>query len=173
MTCMEPRPRALPVSDLTALFGVLVTVHAHLMADELPPNLVHRLLKRLTDHGPLPEGASAGEMNALLADLCQRMHWAMSEDYGDYPEPLPRRTSYYLDIPDEPDVVAACMAALTDLGGEVSPQPIEHRTRSDRRQIAASFPDLPPDPSHQARIAQLSSLASRYGGRYAGFSACA
>jgi hypothetical protein len=155
------------MSDLEAVFGVLVTVHAHLTIDELPPDLVRRLLVRLTDHGPLPSGASAGELNAVLADLCQRMHWAMSEDYGDFPEPTPRRTVYYLDVPDE--AVDACMEALTDLGGEVSFQGLEHHTRSDRRQIAAAFPDLPPDPSHHARIAQLSSLAQRYGGRYAGF----
>jgi hypothetical protein len=158
------------MSDLEAIFGVLVTVHARLMADELAPDLVRRLLDRLTDHGPLPEGASAGELNALLADLCQRMHWAMSEDYGDYPEPMPRRTIYYVDVPAESEAVDACMAALTDLGGEVSLQRIEDRTRSDRKQISAAFPDLPPDPSHHARIAQLSSLARRYGGRYAGFS---
>ncbi|UWP81582.1 hypothetical protein [Dactylosporangium fulvum] len=95
----------------------------------------------------------------------------MSEDYGDYPEPSPRRTFYYVDIPDEPDIVAACMAALTDLGGEVSDQSIEGRTRPDRRHIAAAFTDLPPDPGHHARVAQLSSLARRYGGRYAGFGA--
>ncbi|MFG2039922.1 hypothetical protein [Dactylosporangium sp. NPDC048998] len=157
------------MSDLEAIFGVLVTVHAHLMADELAPDLVRSLLDRLTDHGPLPEGASAGELNALLADLCQRMHWAMSEEYGDYPAPKPRRTVYYVDVPDEPEVVDACMAALTDLGGEVSLQRIEDRSSSGGQQIAAAFPDLPPDPSHHARIAQLSSLARRYGGRYAGF----
>ncbi|HTJ32689.1 MAG TPA: hypothetical protein VL738_05615 [Dactylosporangium sp.] len=157
---MEPSPRALPMPDLEALFGVLVTVHAHLMVDELPPDLVRRLLDRLTDHGPLPAGASAGEMNALLADLCQRMHWAMSEEYGDYPEPQPRRTTYYLEIPDE--AVAACVAALDDLGGEV----LQGRPR-----IAVAFADLPPDPGHHARVAQLSSLAHQHGGRYAGFGA--
>jgi hypothetical protein len=42
------------MSDLEALFGVLVTVHDHLMDDELPPHLVRRLLERLITHGPLP-----------------------------------------------------------------------------------------------------------------------
>ncbi|MFU8875468.1 hypothetical protein [Micromonospora sp. SL4-19] len=166
---MEPRTRALPRSDLGAIFGVLVIVHGHLLAGELPPDLVRRLVDRLTDHGPLPEGASAGELNALLADLCQRMHWAMAEEYGDYPEPMPRRTIYYLEVPDE--AVDACVAALAVLGGEVSLQPIEDGTRSNGRQIAAAFSDLPPDPSHHARVAQLSSLASRCGGHYSGFGA--
>ncbi|MEV0811371.1 hypothetical protein [Micromonospora sp. NPDC050200] len=168
---MESPTRALPMSDLQALFGVLVTVHGHLMADELPPDLVRRLLSRLTDHGPLPDGASAGEMNALLADLCQRMHWAMSEEYGDYPEPSPRRTTYYLDLPNEPETVAACIASLTDLGGQASEQSLERPVPPSRRHIAAAFPDLPPDAAHHARVAQLAALARRYGGRYAGFGA--
>jgi hypothetical protein len=154
--------------DLTALFGVLVTVHSHLMVDQLPPELVRRLLDRLTGHGPLADGASAGELNALLADLCQRMHWAMSADPADYPEPAPRRTTYYLDIPV--DTVDACTAALTELGGAVS-EHLEGRTQPDHRHIAVAFPDLPPDPGHHARVAQLSLLASRHGGRYAGFGA--
>ncbi|MEU2612615.1 hypothetical protein ABZ570_13715 [Micromonospora sp. NPDC007271] len=166
---MEPRTRALPRSDLEAIFGVLVTVHGHLLADELPPDLVRRLVDRLTDRGPLPEGASVGQLNALLADLCQRMHWAMAEDRGDYPEPMPRRTVYHLDVPDE--AVDACVAALTALGGEVSLQPAEDGTHPNRRRIAAAFPDLPPDPSHHARVAQLSLLATRCGGHFSGFGA--
>ncbi|UWP81581.1 hypothetical protein [Dactylosporangium fulvum] len=59
---MKSHPRVLPPPDLEALFGVLVTVHARLLADELPPDLVRQLLNRLTDHGPLPEGASAGAL---------------------------------------------------------------------------------------------------------------
>lgn len=166
---VAPRTRALPRRDLEAIFGVLVVVHGHLLADKLPPDLVRRLVDRLTDHGPLPEGASAGQLNALLADLGQRMHWAMAEEYGDYPEPMPRRTTYHLDVPDE--AVDACVAELADLGGEVSLQPTEDGTHPDRRRIAAAFPDLPPDPSHHARVAQLSSLANRCGGHYLGFGA--
>ncbi|WP_433087973.1 hypothetical protein ACQP1P_18790 [Dactylosporangium sp. CA-052675] len=167
---MEAHPRALPLPELEALFGVLVTVHAQLTTDELPPELVRRLLERLTDHGPLPRGASAGALNALLADLCQRMHWAMSDDYGDYPPPAPRRTVHHVDLPDDPGTVDACVADLAELGAEVSDQ-TEGRTRPGHRHIAAAFPELPPDPGHHARVAQLSALAQRHGGRYAGFGA--
>ncbi|MEU4425539.1 hypothetical protein AB0F81_33370 [Actinoplanes sp. NPDC024001] len=81
---------------------------------------------------------------------------------GDYPEPTPRRTTYYLEVPEhESD---ACAAAPTDLGAEVSRHP-----REDGRQIAAAFPDLPPDPVHQARVAQLTALAHRHGGEFTGF----
>lgn len=112
------------MSDLEAIFDVVTIVHGHLLEDELAPDMVQAPLSRLTNDGPLPTGASAGELNALLADLCQRMHWAMLA-HDDYPEPRPRQTTYYLDVPDEE--VENCMAALTDLGGDVSRPPAEDR----------------------------------------------
>jgi hypothetical protein len=54
------------------------------------------------------------------------------------------------------------VADLTELGGEIG----RHRPP-----IAVAFPDLPPDPGHHARVAELSQLARRHGGRYAGFGA--
>ena len=167
MVCMEAPTRPLPSSDLQAIFGVLVTVHGHLTADDLPPYLVRHLLNRLTEHGPLPDGASAGQLNAVLADLCQRMHWAMSEDYGDYPDPSPQRTAHYFDVPN--DAVAACIAHVTELGGQVIEQSPKRPVPAGRRHIAAAFPDLPPDPDHHARVVELTALAHRYGGSYAGF----
>ncbi len=164
---VEPQTRALPESDLDAIFGVVAVVHGHLLDDELPPDLIRRLLRRLISHGPLAEGASAGELNALLADLCQRIHWATSEDYGDYPEPRPRLTTYYLAVPD--DEIESFMAALTDLGGDVSRSPADADSRELGWQIAVAFPDLPPDPSHHARVEQLSSLARHHGGQFTGF----
>jgi len=163
---VEPQPRALPESDLEAIFGVLAVVHGNLSADQLPPGLVRQLVNRLTGHGPLPDGASPGELNALLGDLCQRMHWAMSHDYGDYPEPMSRRTTYYLDVPD--GEIDTCTTALINLGGEVSRHQVDAAPSSGGH-IAVAFPDLPPDPSHHARVAQLSTLARRHGGEFAGF----
>jgi hypothetical protein len=165
---VEPQSRILSASDLEAILGVLVVVHGHLLADELPPDLTRRLISRLRHHGPLPADATPGELNALLADLCQRMHWAMSEDPGGYPGPAPRRTMYFLDIPN--GQIVACTAALLDLGGEVSRQSSGDSGTSAGWQLAASFPELPPDPGHHARVAQLSSLASRHGGQFSGFS---
>jgi hypothetical protein len=140
---VEPQSRALPESDLEAIFGVLAVVHGNLLADQLLPDLVRQLVNRLTRHGPLPDGASPGELNALLGDLCQRMHWAMSYDYGDYPEPMPRRTTYYLDIPD--GEIDACTTALINVGGEVRRHRIDDTAHPNGGQIAAAFPDLPPD----------------------------
>ncbi|MET7949755.1 hypothetical protein [Micromonospora sp. NPDC005324] len=166
---MEPQPRVLPTADLQAIFGVLVTVHSRLLADQLPADLTAALMQRLIRHGPLAEGASAGEMNALLADLCQRMHWAMSEGYGDYPESMPRRTIYVVEVPEE--AVDGCMTALVGQGGqEVALRRVdETEIPPNIRQISATFADLPPDPGHQVRVDHLSVLAQRYGGRFAGF----
>lgn len=166
MARVEPQSRALPGPDLEAIFGVLAVVHGNLLAGQLPLDLVRQLINRLTRHGPLPDGASPGELNALMSDLCQRMHWAMSHDYGDYPEPMSRRTTYYLDVPKgETD---ACTTALINLGGEVSPHRNDDANHPSQH-IAVAFPDLPPDPGHHARVAQLSTLVRRHGGEFAGF----
>jgi hypothetical protein len=63
---VEPQTQVLPESDLEAIFGVLAVVHGNLLADQLPPDLVRQLVNRLTRYGPLPDGASPGELNALL-----------------------------------------------------------------------------------------------------------
>ena len=78
--------RALPEGDLEAIFGVVVVLEGELLNGELPSDLTRRLIRRLTEHGPLPKGATAGELRALLADLGQRLHWAMGVDMP-YPDP--------------------------------------------------------------------------------------
>jgi hypothetical protein len=164
VTRVEPQPRALPAPDLETIFSVVATVHGELLAGSLPPDLVRRLIGRATGRGQLPDGASPGELNAVLADLCQRLHWAMGHGAG-YPAPAPRRTTYHLDIPDH--AADACAAELAGLGGTVHMRHAE----PGRRHIDVDFPDLPPDPGHRARVAQLSALAERHGGEFTGFGA--
>jgi hypothetical protein len=172
-----PQPRALPTSDLAALLGVLAVVHGELLAGELPPAVVRRLIDRLTRHGPLPEGASAGQLQALFGDLGQRLHWAMGGDSGGgggccdgdgdgYPEAAPRETTYHLDVPD--GAVEACAAELRGLGGDVRPGPAGARAAPGRRRVSVVFPDLAPDPEYHARVDRLSAVARRHGGEFAG-----
>jgi hypothetical protein len=113
---VESSGRALPTSDHQAILGVLSIVQGYLMAGELPADLTDRLIDRLSRHGSLPEGASAGQLNLLLGDLAQRMHWAMSDEDTDYPGTSPLRNSFHLELPG--DAVASCVQALTELNGE-------------------------------------------------------
>ncbi|GAA0488053.1 hypothetical protein Ade02nite_12330 [Paractinoplanes deccanensis] len=151
---MERQTRALPQEDLAALLGLVVVVDGELLAGRLPPELTERLISRL-----LPAGASAGELNAALSDLAQRLHWAAGHGV-DHPPPM-RHTGHELAVPA--GAVAACVAALREMGAESvreEPGPM----------IVAAFPELAPDPAYERRVEQLTALAATCGGEYRGAS---
>ena len=158
----------------------------HLVGGDLPFDLTRHLIRRLTEHGPLPAGSTAGALNAALTDLAQRLHWASSTDM-DYPAPMPHRTNYQLTIPA--GAVAACIVALREAGAAdihdgpptttgwqmrpTGPDGALERHSTDvpnGRTVTATFPELAPDPAYQERIGQLSTLAEHHGGRYEGAS---
>lgn len=156
--------RALPYEDLAALHSVVAVLDGHLVGGDLPPDLTRHLIRRLTDRGPLPAGATAGTLNAALTDLAQRLHWAIGHDM-EYPAAMPHRTTYQLVVPA--GSVAACLAALREMGaGDIHDGPPVPEGRS----ITVSFPELAPDPAYRRRTVQLSALAERHGGRYDGAS---
>jgi hypothetical protein len=167
----ERTTRALPFADLEALLGVVAVLQGHLIGGELPPGLTRDLVRRLIEHGPLPEGSTAGGLNAALSDLGQRLHWAMGTE-TDYPAAMPHRTNYLLDVPA--GAVAACVAALRAAGAEnVHDGPAttagpKGTDIPDARTVSAAFPELAPDPAYDQRVAELSTLADRHGGRYQG-----
>ena len=166
---MGVSPRPLPEPDLEALFAVLAVVHATLHADGLPDDMVGRLGRRLADRGLLPRGASKGELNALLADLAQRMHWAMGGGSDDrYPAAAARGVTFEVGFPPGAGAAAeAFRAEAVMLGGRSAPEPIDRSAPG--RLVAVSFPELPPDPAFQAREARLVELATRHGGEYCGY----
>jgi len=176
----------LPHEDLKALLGVVAVIDGHLIGGELPPDLTQQLIHRLSNRGPLPEGATAGNLNAALTDLGQRLHWAMNTEM-EYPAPMPYRTNYELTIPA--DSVAACITALREAGAEdiqdrpatstgwemcpTGPNGALERHSTDipnGRAVTAAFPELAPDPAYESRIVQLTALAEQHGGRYQGAS---
>jgi hypothetical protein len=163
---------------------VVAVLDGHLIGGDLPSDLTQTLIRRLTDHGPLPAGSRAGALHATLSDLAQRLHWATSSDM-EYPAAMPHRTNYELSIPA--GSVAACITALREAGAEdihdgpptatgwqmrpTGPDGALERHSTDVpncRTITAAFPELAPDPAFQERIAQLSLLAEQHGGRYQG-----
>ena len=158
---MEPTTRPLPEPDLEALFAVLVTVHAALLSDDLPDDLADRLARRLTTRGRLRPGASRGELNALLADLAERLHWAM--DAGSAaPCPAPADRGGTFEFRFEPGADAAAFRAeVAALGG----RPVA----GDTTRVEVRFGELPPDPDFRARQEQLIELVARHGGEYQGW----
>ena len=183
---MESRPRALPTADLAALLKVVAVLDAHLVGGGLPLDLTQDLLRGLANGGVLPEGSTAGALNGVLSDLAQRLHWAAGTDM-EYPAAKSRRTNYQITIPA--DAVPVCVTALREAGAEdvddgppqssgwemrpTGPGGALERHSTDvpnGRTVTAGFPELAPDPAYQERIAWLSMLAERHGGRYEGAS---
>jgi len=156
----ENPPRALPASDLTAILDVLVSVGAQLAADELDPALADRLGRRLKKHGVL-EDTSPGQINAVVSDLCRRLHWAMGSE-TDYPAAAPRATVHRMRFDDEP-TARAMVSWVTRSGGRG-----ELRTDAGSWEVAATYPDLRPSPQHRQRVVELSRVAESHGGEYLG-----
>ncbi|GAA0794440.1 hypothetical protein [Spirilliplanes yamanashiensis] len=176
---MDRRRRALPEPDLSALFAVLQCVSGALQRDQLPDRMHAFLARRLATDQLLPPGASKGEVNALLADLARRMHWAMG--LGDaYPDPGPRAVVHDAVLPGE-GAARAFLAEATTLGGrdgrarpgrdaftvgpDGAPAPAGP---ADTWLVAVTFTELPPDPAFRDREEELAALAERHGGYYTG-----
>jgi hypothetical protein len=160
----EEMARALPYRDVHALFDVVVNVYAALFNGSVPPRLIEKIIRRMTEDGFLDEGASVGELTATIGDLVQRLHYAMGS--GDaLPDPSPREVWHSLHTPTE-SAGTACCHELAELGSSA----VELReAEPDGWEVAAAFPELPPDQSFADRVAQLEAVAQRYGGRYTGF----
>jgi hypothetical protein len=181
---VEDTTRPLPEHDLHALFVVLLTVHGALHIDELPDRISRRLANRLIEDGLLPRGASKGDVNALLADLAQRMHWAMDPSSDQpYPESAPREVTHELRFPTGQAAAQTFVTDAVALGGRnvwARPEQSRMETGPDGSRkpldppgtwlVAVAFSELPPDPDFQARETQLTALAERHGGRYDGHS---
>ena len=148
---------------------MLAVVHAALHADGLPEDMADRLRERLAARGLLPHGASKGELNALLADLAQRMHWAMGGEADDrYPAAAPREVTFEAGFPPGAGEAAeAFRTAAVTLGGRSAS--VDRSAPAPGHSVAVVFSELPPDPAFQDREAQLVDLAARHGGEYRGY----
>ncbi|WP_147252132.1 hypothetical protein [Blastococcus sp. TF02-09] len=74
--------------DAQALIGVLATLEALAMVSQLDADLVDRLSRRFASLGLMAEGGTEREFRQALADLNQRMRYALGE-YDDPPQSLP------------------------------------------------------------------------------------
>jgi len=156
--------KPLPYRDIHAVFDVVVVFHSELLSGAAPPDMVRRMTNRMTRDGFLPPGASAGELAATIGDLVQRLHYAMGSD-DVLPQASPREIWHSLQAATE-SAALACRDELIELG---SPAVVVREIEPDVWEALASFPDLPPDPSFEARRTQLQGLAQRLASRYSGW----
>lgn len=161
---MSELPNPLPERDVAALLGLVIVLEAELLAEEISPQSAARLTERLASTGLLPEYASVGELCAALSDMNQRLRYVLGE-YESPPEPAPRTTVYTLVLPTSIQA-SACESELSVWGGsDIEIASIE----AGLWRVNVTFAHLPPNPSHNARAAQLDELARDHGGRYEGW----
>ncbi|RKN48208.1 MULTISPECIES: hypothetical protein [Micromonospora] len=174
---MDPRVRSLRQSDLAAMLGIGATLHGLLLAGDLPTDISDRIIRRLMNRGALERAASTGDLSILLHDLTQRLHWAMGHG-EEYPPDTPRQTSYFVDLPTA-ESATSCLAALSGLGAlstdlrvtagqEDTPTEGVGPTPGLHFRAIATFPEAAPEPGFDLRVRQLTQLAERYNGQFAG-----
>jgi hypothetical protein len=118
----------------------------------------------------------------MLADLVQVLHWAADpESDQPYPAPAPRETRHHIVFGTGEAAARAFVDEANACGaGEAWVRPGHSRwnVRPDGERVPAdppgtwlvdvAFGELAPDPEFHAREAQLTELAARHGGDYAG-----
>ena len=154
----------LPKQDMLALFDVVVVFAGEVLAGQVSPHLTAHIVRRLAKDGLIAEDASVGELGATIDDLIQRMRYALGE-YPALPEPSRRETTYILSVPSY-EAARACQDKLATRGGS---DVTVRETEEHRWEVLATFPELAPDPSHEARFAEMRELAVQYGGRVEGW----
>ena len=154
----------LPKQDMLALFDVVVVFAGEVLAGQVSPDLTAHIVRRLAKDGLIAEDASVGELGATIEDLIQRMRYALGE-YPALPEPSRRETTYILSVPSY-EAARACQDELATRGGS---DVTVRETEEHRWEVLATFPELAPDPSHEARFAEVRELAVQHGGRVEGW----
>lgn len=172
---MAQMTKPLPEQDMGVLFDILVVFEGELLGGQASPDMTKHVMRRLAKDGLIAEDASVGEFAAVTGDLVQRIRYALGE-YPALPEPSPRETTYVLSVPTT-EAARACQEILVDWGGS----PVTIRDAHDSRgwtirdaedtnewEVAATFPELAPDPTYDVRARRISELADLHGGRYQG-----
>lgn len=149
---------------MRVLFDIVVVLNGELLAGQVSPEVTGHVVRRLAKNGLIADDASVGELTAVVGDLVQRMRYALGE-YLTLPGPSARETTHVLIVPTA-EAARACREALADWGG--SGVTVRESQRADGFEVTATFPELAPDPGHEARAARVQGLAGEHGGRYQG-----
>jgi hypothetical protein len=172
---MAQMTRPLPERDMRALFDILVVFQGELLLGQVSPDVTAHVTRRLANDGLVAQDASIGQLGAVMGDLLQRIRYALGE-YPTLPAPSPPGTTYVVSVPTV-EAARACQVVLVAWGGSA----VTIRNAKDSRgwtiraaedtnvwEVAATFPELAPDPAHDLRVGRLRELADEHGGRYQG-----
>jgi hypothetical protein len=165
MTTTETTRRPLSDPDGRAIIGLLSIVEGELLVEGLDVELAGRFRDRFVDVGLLSLDAGLGELRRALAELNQRVRYAL----GEYAEPpVPEGpTTHTVEFLDE-DGAAQFRAAVASSwpGGNPAVASTPDRPASF---VVVEDAALPLTEAFRVHQAAIEDLAGRFGGDYTGY----
>jgi hypothetical protein len=147
------------------VIGLLSILEGDLLGEVLDVELAGRLRDRFVRAGLLPEDAGLGELRRALAEMNQRVRYAL----GEYAEPPPPEgpTTHTVRFRDE-EAAAQFRAAVAARwpGREMAVSPTSGRPAAV---VDVDDHALPLTDVFRAHQAVIEDLGERFGGRYTGY----
>jgi hypothetical protein len=165
MTTTETMRRPLSDPDAGAIIGLLSILEGELLGEALDVELAGLFRDRFVRAGLLPDGAGLGELRRALAEMNQRVRYALGE-YAEPPAPE-GPTTHAVTFTDE-EAAAQFRAAVTSSwpGGNPTVASTPDRPASF---VGVEDAALPLTEAFRAHHRAIEDLAGRFGGDYTGY----
>jgi hypothetical protein len=165
MTTTETTRRPLSDPDAGAIIGLLAIIEGELLVESLDVELAGLFRDRFVRAGLLPEGAGLGELRRALAELNQRVRYALGE-YAEPPAPE-GSTTHTVKFRDE-EAAGQFRAAVAASwpGGNPAVAATPDRPASF---VGVEDAALPLTEAFRAHQRAIEDLAGRFGGDYTGY----
>ena len=165
MTTTETMRRPLSDPDAGAIIGLLAIVEGELLVGSLDVELADRFRDRFVRAGLLPEDAGLGTLRRALAELNQRVRYALGE-YAEPPAPEGPST-HTVEFPDE--VAAAQFRAAVESSWPGGNPAVASTPNRPATFVGVEDVALPLTDAFRAHQAAIEDLAGRFGGDYTGY----
>jgi hypothetical protein len=166
----DTAPNPLGQQDAAALIGVTAVLQGHLLIGELSPHLVDSLNRHLHRAGLVASDAGPAELRLALANLTQRVRYALGE-YDEPPAPDTGQVDHYIGFASQ--TAAQAFAEVSAAQGESAAPPVPVDGRAYEAdvswQVAVRTAELPLSVEFDHHMKQLRELAAGYGGSYGGW----
>lgn len=162
MLADKDKARGVPVSDAEALLGIVIGLEAFLIGDPAP-ELVALLSRRLKSAGLVGEGEGRPEVRLVLANLNQRLRYALGE-YDDAPQPDIGLVDHDISF----DSTATALRFADTIRGLGMRWRQEVPGDSGRVRVIVTTTDLLLSPGFDAARMQICAAAADCGGTYEG-----
>jgi hypothetical protein len=164
-TTSEPAQHPLSEPDSAAIIGLLSILEGELLGEALDVELAGLFRDRFVRAGLLPEDAGLGELRRALAEMNQRVRYALGE-YAEPPPPEGPTTHTVRFIDEEAAAQFRAAVAASWPGGNPAVAATPERPAS---LVGVEDTALPLTEAFRAHQAAIEHLAGRFGGDYTGY----